>query len=122
MSRGIIVSMVLAGLCAACQSPGIQISKPPPPGSSQQNDPHITQAWDVFGSANVINHFGILCAGRVALKQGSATVSDSCFTGDSNIVLCTETSATNPVRCKPGKGVLTIEGTGSDEINYARVK
>ncbi|MFZ0889555.1 MAG: hypothetical protein WA005_13960 [Candidatus Binataceae bacterium] len=49
-------------------------------------------------------------------------MNDSGFTGDTNIVLCTETSAANPVRCKPGKGILTIEGTGSDEINYACVK
>lgn len=122
MRRSIVASMVLAALCAGCQSPGIDISKPPPPGSSQQNDSRINQAWDVFGSANIINHFSILCAGRVALKQGTATVNDSCFTGDTNIVLCTETSAANPVRCKPGKGVLMIEGTGSDEIDYARVK
>jgi len=119
MSRRIALWIVLAALCAGCQSPGVGVNKPPSPGSSQSNS--VTQAWTVFGAA-VVTQLAAPCAGRVSLKQGAAIVEDSCFTGDTNIVLCTETSAANPVRCKPGKGVLTIEGTGSDEIDYARVK
>ena len=63
-----------------------------------------------------------MCAGRTTLEQGIATVKDECFTGDSNVVLCTDNSAPNPVKCSPGKGELRIGGTGSDAISYARLR
>ena len=62
------------------------------------------------------------CAGRVALQNGAATVRDSCFTGDTNVVLCTDATAANPIRCTPEAGSLSISGSGSDLISYARVE
>ena len=63
-----------------------------------------------------------LCAGRVRLAQGAATVKDSCFTGDTNVVLCTDSTAANAVECAAANGKLALAGTGSDLINYARVR
>jgi hypothetical protein len=78
-------------------------------------------ASSVFGSANV--HISeTICAGKIALSQGSASVTDKCFSGDTNIVLCTNESHPNPVRCKAAAGVLTIEGTSGDMIDYARIR
>ena len=62
------------------------------------------------------------CAGRVHLAQGAATINDSCFTGDTNVVLCTDATAANAVECAAGKGKLALAGTGTDLINYARVR
>jgi N-acetylglucosamine kinase-like BadF-type ATPase len=58
----------------------------------------------------------------VQLAQGTAMVNDSCFTGDTNVVLCTDATAANAVECAAGKGKLTVAGTGSDLINYARAR
>jgi hypothetical protein len=78
-------------------------------------------ASSVFGSANV--HISeTMCAGKIALSQGSASVRDACFSGDTNIVLCTNESHPAPVRCKATAGVLTIEGTSGDVIDYARIR
>jgi hypothetical protein len=79
------------------------------------------ESTSVFGPANTNVNFG-LCAGRIALTQGEATVHDLCFTGDTNVVLCTDATGANPIRCAPGVGVLIIAGTGNDVINYARVR
>jgi hypothetical protein len=62
------------------------------------------------------------CAGRVAMENGAATVRDSCFTGDTNVVLCTDVTAANPMRCTPEAGSLSISGSGSDVISYARME
>ena len=78
-------------------------------------------AQSLFGGSS-ITVTPNLCAGRVTLAQGSASVSDSCFTGDTNVVLCTDVTAANPVRCAPAKGALLVAGTGQDMISYARVK
>ena len=78
-------------------------------------------ASSVFGSANV--HIqDTVCAGKIALSQGTASVQDKCFSGDTNIVLCTNESHPNPVRCKATSGALTIEGGGEDVIDYARIR
>jgi hypothetical protein len=78
-------------------------------------------ASSVFGSANV--HISeTMCAGKIALTQGSASVRDNCFSGDTNVVLCTNESHPNPLRCKATGGVLTIEGSGDDVIDYARIR
>jgi hypothetical protein len=74
-----------------------------------------------FGGSNV-NINTILCAGKVSLSQGSATVNDACFSGDSNIVICSDMSSPNGVRCEPGKGSLAVEGHANDAVAYARVK
>src|SRR5690242_5571087 len=51
-----------------------------------------------FGGVNV-TAMDLVCAGRVQLAQGAATVKDTCFTGDTNVVLCTDTSSANAVQC-----------------------
>jgi hypothetical protein len=61
------------------------------------------------------------CAGRIALENGSATVKDTCFTGDTNVVVCTDATAANPIRCTPGNGQLSISGSANDVISYVRV-
>ena len=42
-----------------------------------------------FGGVNV-TAMDVSCAGRVQLAQGAATIKDTCFTGDTNVVLCTD--------------------------------
>jgi hypothetical protein len=84
------------------------------------NGPSVSVA-NSFGGSNV-NINTILCAGKVSLSQGSATVSDTCFTGDSNIVICSDVSSPSGVRCEPGKGSLAVEGHANDAVAYARVK
>ena len=74
-----------------------------------------------LGDASVTINIG-MCAGRVALTQGEATVRDACFTGDTNVVLCTDATAANPIKCAPTAGTLTISGSGGDIISYARVR
>jgi len=78
-------------------------------------------ARTVFGRADV-HIMEASCAGKIALAQGGAAVRDACFSGDTNIVLCTNESKPNPVRCKATSEVLTIEGTGEDVIDYARIR
>ncbi len=75
----------------------------------------------VFG-ASTIHIEPTVCAGRATLQQGEATVTDSCFSGDTNIVLCTNVTGLNPVRCTPRPGSLSIIGIGGDQISYAREK
>ena len=82
---------------------------------------HNIAATSVFGSVDV-KETTDLCAGRVQLAQGAATVNDACFTGDTNVVLCTDASSANAVQCTAGNGKLALAGTGSDLINYARVR
>lgn len=110
--RSLTVALALAGLLAAgCQH-----------GSSQSGaaSGHMT-ALGLFGGANIIvNQY--LCAGRVALSNGAGAVKDSCFTGDSNIVMCTDVTGANPVRCTPAAGELSVGGSGSDVISYVRMK
>jgi hypothetical protein len=50
------------------------------------------------------------------------SVSASCFTGDDNIVMCTDTTAPNPVMCRPNNGYLTVSGTIGDTISYVRLR
>ncbi len=88
---------------------------------SGEGPSQIIAANSFFGGVNVTAMVD-QCAGRVQLAQGAATVSDSCFTGDTNVVLCTDATAANAVECAAGKGKLALAGTGSDLINYARVR
>lgn len=82
---------------------------------------NANSARSTFGSANVRIEQA-KCAGKIALTQGGAAVHDKCFSGDTNIVLCTNESHPNPVRCKAAAGLLTIEGIGEDVIDYARIR
>lgn len=83
----------------------------------------MTGVWanSVFGSVDV-RQAANLCAGRVQLAQGNATVNDGCFTGDTNVVLCTDTSSASAVQCAAANGKLVLAGNGGDLINYARVR
>jgi hypothetical protein len=97
---------------------------PPPhpePTSSTRGSSQNIAATSLFGDARV-TAMSDSCAGRVQLAQGAATVNDSCFTGDTNIVLCTDATAANAVECAAANGKLALAGTGSDLINYARVR
>jgi hypothetical protein len=106
--------------------------KPPPllpaahghgPGAEQAEKAFSNNisANSFFGANNitVISH---VCAGRVRLERGVALINDACFTGDTNVVVCTDASAPNPVMCSARKGALAIAGAGGDEISYARVR
>jgi hypothetical protein len=101
--------------------------RPPPMNAmpkhagSNEGPGQIIAANSFFGGVNVTAMLD-QCAGRVQLAQGAATVNDSCFTGDTNIVLCTDATSANAVECAAGKGKLALAGTGSDLINYARVR
>ncbi len=78
-------------------------------------------ANSVFGSVDV-KETADLCAGHVQLAQGAATVNDTCFTGDTNVVLCSDASSASAVQCAASTGKLVLAGNGSDQINYARVR
>jgi len=74
-----------------------------------------------FGGGNV-QVFASFCAGKVQLTQGAARVNDACFTGEANIVACSDITSANPVRCEPSTGTLTVEGHANDNIAFARMK
>jgi len=65
---------------------------------------------------------GSTCSGHATLTAGQTSVSDPCFTGLDNVVLCTDNSTASAVQCSPGTGYLAISGSGSDMISYSRVK
>ena len=65
---------------------------------------------------------GSRCKGRATLQNGAAIVNDDCFTGDTDIVLCTNVSSTAGVKGTPEKGVLRIEGSGSDRVAFALIE
>jgi hypothetical protein len=99
---------------------------PEPPGRPGEsgagpNQSHDVFANSVFGSVDVKETTN-LCAGRVQLAQGNATVNDTCFTGDTNVVLCSDASSASAVQCAATNGKLVLAGNGSDQINYARVR
>jgi hypothetical protein len=96
-------------------------SLPPGAHGAEPNNSRDILANSVFGGVNV-TAMDLLCAGRVQLSQGAATIKDTCFTGDTNVVLCTDTSSASAVQCAASSGKLELAGTGSDLINYARVR
>ncbi len=112
--RSVTIPLALAALLAAGCHHGPGVSQ----GGAAAS--HLT-ALGLFGGANInVNQY--LCAGRIALNNGSGAVKDSCFSGESNIVLCTDVTGANAVRCTPAPGELSIGGTGTDVISYVRVK
>lgn len=115
MKQVMVPIALLALFLLGCEHP----RERPGVGSSQNTNTNVG-AWSFFGKAK-ITYAAIQCAGRATLVQGEATVKDSCFTGDTNVVLCTDVSAANPVRCTPSRGALSIGGSGADTVVYARV-
>ena len=113
------VIAVLGSGCGRGPHPG----PPGRPGDSGagSKDSRDVFANSVFGSVD-IKETTDLCAGRVQLAQGAATVNDSCFTGDTNVVLCSDASSASAVQCAASNGKLVLAGNGSDLINYARVR
>jgi hypothetical protein len=74
-----------------------------------------------LGDTSVNVNIG-LCAGLVTMKQGEAIVRDDCFTGQTNVVLCTDTTTASPIRCAPSPGSLLVAGNGNDVVSYARIR
>jgi hypothetical protein len=123
--RPVIVALAVSALisgsgCGHREHPG---PTPPLPGkpAAESRESRDVFANSVFGSVDV-KETGNFCAGRVQLAQGAATVNDACFTGDTNVVLCTDASSANAVQCAASNGKLVLAGTGGDQINYARVR
>lgn len=104
----ILVAMI-GLLVAGC----FTYSAPPPP-------PTTMTAWSPTGSFSFSS--GGSCAGQISLVGGFATITDACFTSSYNVVLCSDNTLPNPVRCTPAIGSLSLSGTGSDSISYARLK
>jgi len=121
----LVLALGLTALIAGAGC-GRRPEPPPPlhpgePASNAPHDIHTDNANSVFGPASVTD-LAIECAGRVRLEQGAATVNDACFTGDTNVVLCTDATSASPVECTASNGKLTLAGNGTDLINYARVR
>jgi hypothetical protein len=120
-TRMAIVPIALAGLAfAACRMTPNEV-RVNLPGDATKPQEGI-YAVGIMGGATVSLHTSIVCAGRVPPSQGSAIVKDACFTGDTNVVVCTDASSISAVRCEPGAGSLLIGGSGSDVIAYARMR
>jgi hypothetical protein len=82
--------------------------------------PTTMTSWGPLGGFAVSS--GTTCSGHLLLNGRTAVTSDQCFTGTADVVLCTDTSAPNPVMCTPASGYLTIAGTPGDTIAYARIR
>ena len=82
--------------------------------------PTTMSSWGPMGGFTMSS--GAPCAGHATLINGTTSVTDACFTSIENIVMCTDTTAANPVKCSPANGYLSISGTGDDTISYARVR
>ncbi len=109
--RAIVPILALVGLTAtAC----LQVQPQPPA------PPTTMSSWGPLGGFTMSS--GTTCAGQAKLDGGSASVSDACFTGGDNIVMCTDTTSVSAVKCTPGAGYLTISGAAGDTIAYARVR
>jgi hypothetical protein len=108
--RTSIILLAFTGLMAAgCFS----YSAPPP-------SPTTMTAWSPTGGFSFAS--GGNCAGQTTLVGGFTTVTDACFTSSYNVVVCSDNTLPNPVRCTPAIGSLSLSGTGGDSISYARLK
>jgi hypothetical protein len=116
----LLVAVMLATFLACCQRASTQERSPDPRHLSAGSI--TTHNYNAIFGSNRITTMSTSCAGRIRLIQGSASVNDSCFTGDTNVVVCTDSTSVSAVKCTSSKGFLSIEGNSSDEINYARVK
>lgn len=106
-----LLASMIAGLTAAgC----LQVAPQPPVPATTMS------SWSPLGGFTMSS--GAPCAGKATLTDGSTSVSDACFSGADNIVMCTDTTAANPVRCTPAYGTLSISGGIGDTISYARVR
>ena len=109
--RVIVAMLALIGLTTAgC----LQVPPQPP------LPPTTMSSWGPAGGFTLSS--GAACAGHATLSAGHTSVTDPCFTGVDNVVMCTDTSTANAVQCSPNSGYLAIAGAGSDTISYARVR
>jgi hypothetical protein len=106
----LIASAVVVVVAAGC----LQVQPQPLP------PPTTFSSWSPLGGFSMSS--GANCAGQATLARTSTVVSDKCFTGGDNIVLCTDTTAAAAVGCTPAAGALTITGAPGDTIAYARVR
>jgi hypothetical protein len=111
LSRLTIGGLAVAGLMA---SGCLQVAPQPPV------PPTTMSSWGPMGGFSMSS--GAPCAGKATLSDGTASVSDTCFTGADNIVMCTDATAANPVRCTPANGSLSISGGIGDTVSYARIR
>jgi hypothetical protein len=109
--RLMIAGLAVAGLMA---SGCLQVAPQPPVPPTTMN------SWGPMGGFSMSS--GAPCTGKATLSDGTASVSDACFTGADNIVMCTDTTAANPVRCTPTYGSLSISGGVGDTVSYARIR
>jgi len=126
--RSTLARAAIIGAALFAASMGMGCHRPPPPGGASSHvrrdglrDQTIVNANSVFGPAEAKVEVPA-CAGRVALENGAAIVADACFTGDTNVVVCTDATSASPVRCAPEPGKLAIAGTANDMISYARIR
>src|SRR5205807_10657185 len=74
-------------IVATCFTAGcLQIPVEPAP------PPTTMSSWGPFGGFTMSS--GANCAGHATLTNGLATIQDPCFTEGTNVVLCTDPSAT----------------------------
>ena len=106
--------LVPAAWAALIAAGCLQVGPPPQP------PPTTFSSWSPMGGFTMSS--GANCAGRISLDQTPATVSDSCFTGPENVVLCTDATAAAAVGCIPGAGSLTVSGAAGHTVAYARVR
>jgi hypothetical protein len=102
-----LTSLALFSGCLSVQAP------PPTPVPSN------ISTWSPLGGVSV-NY--ALCSGQLTLTNGTGSVTDACFTDTSNVVICTDNTAPNAVRCTGESGSLFVQGAGNDVISYARLK
>jgi len=108
--RVIVGMLALIGVTAAgC----FQVQPQPLPSTTMSS-------WGPAGGFTMSS--GSTCSGHATLTAGHTSVSDPCFTGIDNVVVCTDNSAVSAVQCTPGTGYLVISGSGSDMISYSRIK
>jgi hypothetical protein len=122
-SSTIVASLAVIALLGSGCGRGPRPEGSQRPGESGGGPHDVRGIWanSVFGPVDV-KETADLCAGHVQLAQGAATVNDACFTGDTNVVLCSDASSASAVQCSATNGKLVLAGNGSDQINYARVR
>ena len=110
-SRLTIAAAAVAGLMA---SGCLQVAPQPPV------PPTTMSSWGPLGTFSMTS--GAPCAGRATLSDGTASVSDACFTGADNIVMCTDTTAANPLKMHAReRQPFNLRRLG-DTVAYARIR
>jgi hypothetical protein len=120
MRRLVAIVAISALVASGCGNPRQDSDKRPGEARALNASNNIS-ANSVFGPVE-IRSVPDLCAGHVRLANGTATVNDACFTGDTNVVLCTDTTSPSAVQCSASNGKLMLAGAGTDFISYARVR